>query len=34
MKKARALLEGVIAEDPSHGGAREVLRDLESGWEF
>lgn len=34
MKEARALLENVIAEDPSHGGARDVLRDLESGWEF
>jgi len=34
MKEARALLESVIAEDPSHGGARDVLRELESGWEF
>ena len=34
LTEARRLLQGVIAEDPSHGGARETLRDLDSGWEF
>ena len=33
-RQARDLLEGVLREDPSHGGAREILRDLEGGWVF
>jgi len=32
--RARKVLERVTAEDPSHGSAREVLRDLDSGWVF
>jgi tetratricopeptide (TPR) repeat protein len=32
--KSRALLEETLAEDPSHGGAREIIRDLENGWVF
>jgi hypothetical protein len=31
---ARSRLESVVVEDPSHSGAREILRDLENGWEF
>jgi len=29
---ARALLETVLVDEPSHPGAREILRDLERGW--
>ncbi len=32
--KARALLAAVLADEPSHPGAREILRDLERGWRF
>jgi tetratricopeptide (TPR) repeat protein len=34
VERARDLLQAALAEDPSHGGAREILRDLENGWEF
>jgi tetratricopeptide (TPR) repeat protein len=33
-RQAQYLLTNVLREDPSHGGAREILRDLESGWAF
>ena len=33
-QRARELLTTVLAEDPSHGGAREILRDLDNGWTF
>jgi len=32
--RATDLLKRVLREEPSHGGAREILRDLEGGWEF
>ncbi len=31
---ARSLLERVVAEDPAHLGASEILRDLDRGWLF
>jgi tetratricopeptide (TPR) repeat protein len=33
-EKARALFEKVLVDEPSHSGAREILRDLERGWKF
>ena len=33
-RKARALLEKVRAEEPSHAGARETLRAMDDGWRF
>ena len=32
--RARALLTSVLADDPSHAGAREILRDVDRGWMF
>jgi len=32
--EARALLTSVLVDEPSHPGAREILRDLERGWKF
>ena len=32
--RARAALNTALADDPSHAGAREILRDLERGWKF
>ena len=31
---AAALLREVLAADPAHAGAREILRDIERGWRF
>ena len=33
-EKARALFKKVLVDEPSHSGAREILRDLERGWKF
>jgi tetratricopeptide (TPR) repeat protein len=34
LQQARDLLKRVLHEDPSHGGAHEILRDLQGGWAF
>jgi len=34
LQRARDLLKRVLQEDPSHGGAQEILRDLQGGWAF
>jgi hypothetical protein len=32
--RAHVLFETVLAAEPSHPGAREILRDLERGWKY